>query len=548
MTANAIATATSISVDTDTGWLSDDEVGIASTTRTPGDTEVKALSSNASSSALPIAALTNAHLGADTYVKAEVILLTRNVKIRSTSNSVFTYVYTDDTALTHIEWCELQYMGSSANNERRGIVMDTTTGSAVFSRCCSRDSNANNWGIQGISASVVFTLADCSVYGGSGVQCGFQFNATALTTAWSITNFKIMAPNSGTGMANLASLTGTLTGLSIAGFSAGMTVSVTAASPTIGTVSDWTIHSSAGLGLSLAVNWINKTFTNLFVYRNGGNGINLQAGSRLFGFLADTWVLFGNTTNNLSCGSTTPITNTTFLNAIIGGDTSFATSQGFVFGANIIVGIKFVGCSIGVASGLRTTHTTADFQFNASSINTTLQILLDNTKLGSGTRLGTFDASTVNLDSFVAEAKKDQVAGAHARTIVGRGILAIETSTVHSGSTAEKLTPNCTGTLKMESGPRRRAVASGSTLTFTAYVRKDGSYVGAQPRLMVRRNQALGITTDTVLATYASGSGSYNVLTGTTAAASDDGVIEAYVDCDGAAGNVFVDDWSVTMP
>ena len=75
----------------------------------------------------------------------------------------------------------------------------------------------------------------------------------------------------------------------------------------------------------------------------------------------------------------------------------------------------------------------------------------------------------------------------------------------------------------------------------------DGAaYNGNQPRLIVRRNDAIGITSDTVLATYSAGTGSWNQLSGTTAAFSDDGVAEVIVDCDGTAGWTNIDDWSVS--
>jgi hypothetical protein len=81
-------------------------------------------------------------------------------------------------------------------------------------------------------------------------------------------------------------------------------------------------------------------------------------------------------------------------------------------------------------------------------------------------------------------------------------------------------------------------------------------YQGAQPRLIVRRNDAIGITADTVLATASAAYGTWEHLSGTTAAATDDGVIELVVDCDGPGvwpgllvtnqglGWINVDDWA----
>jgi hypothetical protein len=63
---------------------------------------------------------------------------------------------------------------------------------------------------------------------------------------------------------------------------------------------------------------------------------------------------------------------------------------------------------------------------------------------------------------------------------------------------------------------------------------------------MQRANPAIGVTNETVLATSSlTLADTWYLVTGTTAAVTDDGVIEVYVDCDGTAGNIFVDDWSV---
>jgi hypothetical protein len=105
------------------------------------------------------------------------------------------------------------------------------------------------------------------------------------------------------------------------------------------------------------------------------------------------------------------------------------------------------------------------------------------------------------------------------------------------------LTPT-NASFKFTSSPKQCAVANGQTVTVTAYVNKSATYNGAQPRLIVRSNAALGITSNVVLATASGGTGSWLTLTGTTAAVTDDGVLEFYVDVDGTAGAVSVDDWS----
>jgi hypothetical protein len=52
----------------------------------------------------------------------------------------------------------------------------------------------------------------------------------------------------------------------------------------------------------------------------------------------------------------------------------------------------------------------------------------------------------------------------------------------------------------------------------------------------VRRNYGAGITVDTLLATSTAAAGSWDTLTGTVSAVTNDTVLEFYVRCDGNAG------------
>ena len=93
----------------------------------------------------------------------------------------------------------------------------------------------------------------------------------------------------------------------------------------------------------------------------------------------------------------------------------------------------------------------------------------------------------------------------------------------------------------------RVAVNNGQTVTPSIYVRENASYNGARARLIVKENAAVGITSDTVLDTATAASDeAWEQLTGTTAAVTDDGVLEFVVDCDGTAGQLNVDDFTAT--
>jgi hypothetical protein len=149
--------------------------------------------------------------------------------------------------------------------------------------------------------------------------------------------------------------------------------------------------------------------------------------------------------------------------------------------------------------------------------------------------------------SFISSQKHDKTAGLH-KTWKRQGTLTIETTTTQAGGHGLKMTP-INASEKLESsgvnGGFKVYVASGQTCTPTVYVYEDGSYNGARARLIVKRNDALGISADVVLDTATAASdAAWEALTGTTAAVTDDGVLEFVVDCNGTAGNLYVDTFS----
>lgn len=181
-----------------------------------------------------------------------------------------------------------------------------------------------------------------------------------------------------------------------------------------------------------------------------------------------------------------------------------------------------------------------------------------NTKLGAATEIAT--PSNLSSAGFVSSQKHDQTAGLHktwTRYGGNTGGLIIDSVIFHTAAPSQRVIPN-TSVAKMESAPMGKgflvAVASGATVTPSVYARKSVvgdaggvAYAGAQPRLILRANPAIGIATDVVIATMtvSNASGSWEQLTGTTASATDDGVMEFVVDCDGTSGAwVNVDDWS----
>ena len=166
-----------------------------------------------------------------------------------------------------------------------------------------------------------------------------------------------------------------------------------------------------------------------------------------------------------------------------------------------------------------------------------------NSRAASSTEIantgGLFGRSAIHYQNV------DQAANIHKTVYPSLGTIAYETTTFRTASPSSKLTPSgATTGLRLQTAGAKVPVKSGKTITVSVYVQKDGSYTGSAPRLLLLANPSLGITSDTVIATFSGTSGTWVQLTGTTAAASEDGVLTFAIDVDGSAGNVYVDDWS----
>jgi hypothetical protein len=204
-----------------------------------------------------------------------------------------------------------------------------------------------------------------------------------------------------------------------------------------------------------------------------------------------------------------------------------------------------INCDFSTVGGIKTACTN-DISPAASAFIT---LQLTNTKLGGTTEVLT--QANMSVTSIVSSQKNDQTAGQH-KSWKKYGTLQTETGTVHApGTISLKMTPN-NASNKLQSsgifGGFKRTVANGQTCTPSIYVYEDATYNGARARLIVLRNDALGITADTVLDTATAASdAAWEELTGTTAAVTDSGTLEFIIDCDGTAGNLFVGSYSATV-
>jgi len=315
----------------------------------------------------------------------------------------------------------------------------------------------------------------------------------------------------------------------------------------------WTnlvIHSNAFNGIRIDCG-IGGIISGGSIWRNNNPGLIFVAANSTF--LTDRWLisgvtLFGNVSSNIAQNQA-KVGYTTFRSCTVAGDTTFSTPNGFLYlGGGPW---RFENCSFGVAVGILTTHTSADISFASyagvgASGTLAKDIILVDTTLGSATELSSRSGAAGIFS--IARQRSDGTVGAHTVEKVLIGTVARDTSLFRTAPPSEKLTPACLTQLRLESGSKRVAVPNGQSATVSIYVQKDGSYSGSQPRLRARANPSIGLDDDQTIDTMSGGSGVWEQLTGTiTPAATDDGVYEVYVDCNGTAGNVYIDDWSVTL-
>ena len=533
LSADAAVSATSLTIDTDTGWLDNDEIVIASTTRTATECELGALNGAAGASTLTVdgfagtaGGLAFAHSGTSP-TQAEIINLTRNVVIRGNSTTQEAYVSAANVASFNIQWCRFLFASSTSG-------VSTTFTSSVNPINISYCSFSN--GVGNISFTCLGTIANCVFH-----EPNLSFANVVSLSANAITCTDctiIRATNTGFAMFGISG--SVFERNTAAGCSTGFSMVPQNASIT---VSDLVVHSSSGSGISFSNSTSLPTVsfrgTNIKSWRNSVSGITTTVTTRIE--ITDG-LFFGNQNQNINCSVDAFFV--TLNNCTLAGDTSFSTPNGINIGGTRSGVININNSSFSPTSGIYVPNTTADINI---SNNARPMITLNNTILGAATEV--LNPDQLSTSGFIKSSKHEQTEGAF-KSWFQSGIIERDTTIFNTAAPSERLTPT-SATIKLASGPRLVAVDDGGTITINAYVRKstagDGAaYNGNQPRLIVRANPAAGITTDTVLDTMTVGTGTWEQLTGTTAAVDADGALEFYVDCDGTTGWINVDDWSVT--
>ena len=195
---------------------------------------------------------------------------------------------------------------------------------------------------------------------------------------------------------------------------------------------------------------------------------------------------------------------------------------------------------------LRTTRGVLEGSYLISNTN------IGNLPVGTGVNSSNYQSDVLKTTGFAFTNMNN--ASGYNTTYLAAGTRAVD-STIKGNisettSPSERLTPRST-TLKLRSGSKFVALDANQSTTVRVRVRKSDTihgdnetYNGSAPRLILKRNGAMGINSDMVIDQLDAVSNEFLTLFGTTQTVTDAGVLEFYVDCDGTTGWVNVDNWT----
>lgn len=533
LAANAAANDTSITVADSTAWTANDWIAIASTTRTRTECEKFQVNSvvgttiNVKSGGGAGGGLQYAHSGTSP-TQAELINLTRNVIITSQNTSYCGWVYTATTSTVNIDWTEFSYLGYDATS-KRGLDINNTTNNARFTRVALHDFEARGFWIYSASNVIIEDSVVYNITGGnhalstatSGNTLDNIIIILTVGSCFSISASQYITNCKGIGAADY--------GFDLLGICYQFD-NITAHS-----------NNNAGVHINSYLSQNKLIMDNIICWRNNNPGINIEI---MNGPLTiNNPIFFGNNNYNISIGYGYDVT----LNSpILNGDSTFSTGVGLKLRQGGSIVTIFDG-DFGTAGGIKVAHATDDISWDANA--SISRISMVNTILASGTEVTMTNALR---SSYIRSQDHDATAG-NQKVWRTSGIIVVDTSYYNTDSPSFKMSPNsASNKLSTDIELIKIPVASGANPTISVYFRKSAAYNGNQPRLIVRRNDSLGITADTVIATSAAAvdvdtpPGTFTQLSGQPGAVSADGVIEVFVDCDGTAGYINICDWAVT--
>lgn len=573
---------TSLGVNTDTGWLDNDEIVVAATSRTPTETEKGALNGAAGASSLTVdgfggvsGGLAYAHSGTSP-TQAEVILLTRNVRTYTTDAAKGWWLLTPAISaganiVFDVRWTELFYGSGTTTTTLLTLQLTATFstqaklwfcalhtcrgGGILLGASCLNvsikdtvmyDLNTTTISITSLNlqpaGTSISTLNACEVIRTTVLQvkqAATSVSAVSLGRHWKVEDVRCASLNH-----NAASNT--------------ICVSLGDANQArqIGNVDGLVVHSSRNIvgptagalrvamaGIPVTASEVGATVKNILVWRNDGEGIlfSLCFGTALTGVSA-----FGNRYRNVQLSSCNGL-EVDFDRLY--AESSYSSSSGISVGSQTALA-TFRNADLSSTPG-GAVHTVADIVAYTAGIAG--QLTFENCKFGASTLISGFTQNQQGHDetSYFRFLRYNQTDGDN-RTYSAAFIAQTDSVIYDSAAPSTRITPSTTTIASIVELPPA-AVSDGQAATYSLKCRYSKStdagganYNGVAPKLYVRANAALGITSDTLLATH-SGAADWVTMSGSTAAVQDSGVLEFYLKLDGTAGWVNVDTVSVTV-
>jgi hypothetical protein len=531
LAANASNGATVLTVDRTTGWKSGDLIRIASTDGTYSHYESFTLNADASGTTVTLpSGLAYAKIGT-APIQAELICTTgKNVIFRNNNQTYVYAAYSGNYAQIDWDWAQIGNISSSTSNDHS----QTVNGSLAINNCAF-----NVGGIEGAGGAEDNWIFNDNVAGKSIYQMCYISNTGTPTNIQVRRNWSIGA---GTDGFAFATATFPITdNRSASSYNSGLTISGSA----VGVITEFTgnvCHDNNYHGFELSGLYYRQSIGTIVAYRNRYSGVYLS------------WIQDIDITSILSFENATTLStsyaNLQIENDVVGvdigtltiyGTLTFATPYGIRVSttAHFIANVGEMNCHDHGTNSL----------FKISTVRTcqlTIKKGISFNTVGNGAG----DRYLDTRDGFIKVSGVGGVPTAF-KTWKMYGTVEVDSTYYHNAAPSQRVTP-MNATKKVECGSKLVKVTSGVQTPITVYVRKSSvaaggaDYNGNQPRLIVKANNNLGITSDTVIDTMTAGVNNWEQLSGNTPAPSADGVLELVVDCDGTAGFINIDDWTWT--
>ena len=550
LSADVASGATTFTTNVSTDWKNGDQIVLAGTGAVATGQDLRTMSGDASGTTVRVSAtLTNAHGGSGDIV-AEVINLTRNVKIRNSSGSQG--VMTLNNVLMNFQGVEISSMG---------IVTFTGNGEKRMEYSSYYNSNyITNGAIFGSNVQINYNcFYNCPYFfiGPFGNINATAVDSSVITNSISF-NYFILATGASTGTATSITLLldsynfigNRMSGLngSVGGsIGTGSLIFYTTASLygeriMNGIVSGNTLHSSvAGIGAS-TVAFLRIYDFNVWRISSTYTALSITSADNLKFYNCN---FYGNA-NASGQAVINSCRGIEFVNCNFRAGTTITASRGV--GLQQFSETKFQNCTFGTGQ----THSTGDvIVSSAKGINA----IFENCVLSSPTKFSSL--TNIYFNSAIKLQRYQQINNNN-YTYTTLGNSAQYDGTIFkTGNASTRLVP-LTTTFKLQSPYKTIPISSGSSATISVWVRKSSisdisgtNYFGSQPRLILGYSPSVfNYTgqTDQVLSTMTGSTfGVWQELTATIPyTAYTNGGFQVYVDCDGTAGWINIDDWSVT--